>query len=71
MHGRPRRRVTNVLDDLGNEINLSFDFFENQFDGEVQEVHLSGGTVLLPFLEEKASRRSSRRRPGFGIRSKA
>ena len=44
--------VTQVLDDLGNEINLSFDFFENQFDGEVQEVFLSGGSVLLPFLEE-------------------
>ncbi|MCC6670549.1 MAG: type IV pilus assembly protein PilM [Planctomycetes bacterium] len=44
--------LANVLDDLGNEINLSFDFFENQFDGEVQDVHLSGGTVLLPFLEE-------------------
>ena len=44
--------VSHVLDDLGNEINLSFDFFENQFDGEVQEVFLSGGSVLLPFLEE-------------------
>jgi type IV pilus assembly protein PilM len=44
--------VAHVLDDLGNEINLSFDFFENQFDGEVQEVFLSGGSVLLPFLEE-------------------
>ena len=44
--------VSNVIEDLGNEINLSFDFFENQFDGEVQEVHLSGGSVLLPFLEE-------------------
>lgn len=44
--------VTQVLDDLGNEINLSFDFFENQFDGEVQQVYLSGGAVLLPFLEE-------------------
>jgi len=41
-----------VLEDLGNEINLSFDFFENQFDGEVQEVWLTGGSVLLPFLEE-------------------
>ena len=41
-----------VLEDLGNEINLSFDFFENQFDGEVQEVWLTGGTALLPFLEE-------------------
>ena len=44
--------VAQVLEDLGNEINLSFDFFENQFDGEVQEVYLSGGSVLLPFLEE-------------------
>jgi type IV pilus assembly protein PilM len=44
--------VSQVLDDLGNEINLSFDFFENQFDGEVQDVFLSGGAVLLPFLEE-------------------
>ncbi|MBK8976487.1 MAG: type IV pilus assembly protein PilM [Planctomycetes bacterium] len=44
--------VGSVLDDLGNEINLSFDFFENQFDGEVEEVYLSGGSALLPFLEE-------------------
>jgi type IV pilus assembly protein PilM len=41
-----------VLEDLGNEINLSFDFFENQVDGEVQEVWLTGGTALLPALEE-------------------
>jgi type IV pilus assembly protein PilM len=47
-----KEAVSQVLDDLGNEINLSFDFFENQFDGEVQDVFLSGGTVLLPFLEE-------------------
>ena len=44
--------VSHVLDDLGNEVNLSFDFFENQFEGEVEEVYLSGGSVLLPFLEE-------------------
>ena len=41
-----------VLEDLGNEVNLSFDFFENQFDGEVHDVLLTGGAVLLPFLEE-------------------
>jgi len=41
-----------VLKDLGNEVNLSFDFFEKQFDGEVQEVRLTGGSALLPFLEE-------------------
>lgn len=45
-----------VLEDLGNEINLSFDFFENQFDGDVQEVWLTGGTALLPFLEESFER---------------
>jgi type IV pilus assembly protein PilM len=45
-----------VLDDMGNEINLSFDFFENQFDGAVQEVRLTGGTALLPFLEESFER---------------
>ncbi len=44
--------VAQVLEDLGNEINLSFDFFENQFDGEVHDVLLTGGAVLLPFLEE-------------------
>ncbi|MCA8955473.1 MAG: type IV pilus assembly protein PilM [Planctomycetes bacterium] len=44
--------VSHVLDDLGNEVNLSFDFFENQFEGEVDEVYLSGGSVMLPFLEE-------------------
>ena len=45
-----------VLEDMGNEINLSFDFFENQFDGTVQEVRLTGGTALLPFLEESFER---------------
>lgn len=44
--------VSHVMDDIGNEVNLSFDFFENQFEGEVEEVFLSGGAVLLPFLEE-------------------
>jgi type IV pilus assembly protein PilM len=44
--------IAQTLDDLGNEVNLSFDFFENQFDGEVQEVCLTGGTSLLPVLEE-------------------
>jgi type IV pilus assembly protein PilM len=45
-----------VLEDLGNEVNLSFDFFENQFEGEVQDVRLTGGSALLPFLEESFER---------------
>ncbi len=44
--------IGQTLEELGNEVNLSFDFFENQFDGEVQEVWLTGGTSLLPLLEE-------------------
>ncbi len=53
----PRDRVGEVeecilptLDDLGNEIQLSFDYFENQFDREVEEVYISGGSAKLPGL---------------------
>jgi len=51
-----KEAVSQVLEDLGNEVNLSFDFFQNQFDGEVQDVMLSGGSALLPFLEESLER---------------
>ncbi|RME72487.1 MAG: type IV pilus assembly protein PilM [Planctomycetota bacterium] len=53
----PRDRVGEVeecilptLDDLGNEIQLSFDYFENQFEREVEEVYVSGGSAKLPGL---------------------
>ncbi|GIW72884.1 MAG: pilus assembly protein PilM [Planctomycetota bacterium] len=53
----PRDRVGEVeecilptLDDLGNEIQLSFDYFENQFEKEVEEVYISGGSAKLPGL---------------------
>jgi len=53
----PRDRVGEIeecilptLDDLGNEIQLSFDYFENQFDKEVEEVYISGGSAKLPGL---------------------
>ncbi len=39
-----------TLDDLGNEIQLSFDYFENQFDKQVDEVYISGGSAKLPGL---------------------
>jgi type IV pilus assembly protein PilM len=50
--GIMQEAIGQTLEDLGNEVNLSFDFFENQFDGEVREVWLTGGTSLLPLLEE-------------------
>lgn len=45
--------VAPVIEDLGNEINLSFDFFENQYDGRVGQVYLSGGGAMLTSLEEE------------------
>ncbi len=47
-----RDAVLPSIDDLGNEIHLSFDYFENQFDRPVDDVLLSGGGALLPLVEE-------------------
>jgi type IV pilus assembly protein PilM len=47
-----KEAVYPYIDDLGNEIRLSFDYYENQFDREVDEVLLSGGGGRLNFLEE-------------------
>ncbi len=43
--------MVSVLEDIGAEIRLSFDYFENQFDAEVKEVFLSGGSVQFPGLD--------------------
>ncbi|MGQ9589544.1 MAG: type IV pilus assembly protein PilM [Planctomycetota bacterium] len=40
-----------AIDDLANEIHLSFDYYENQYDREVDEVYLSGGTAKAPGLQ--------------------
>ncbi|RME77966.1 MAG: type IV pilus assembly protein PilM [Planctomycetota bacterium] len=44
------------LDDLGNEIHLSFDFYETQFEREVDDVFVSGGSSRLPGLERAFER---------------
>lgn len=41
-----------VLEDIGSEVRLSFDYYENQFDQQVQEVLLSGGSVLFPGCDQ-------------------
>ncbi len=43
--------VASVVDDLANEISLSFDYFEGQFEKEVEEIYLSGGGSQLFSLE--------------------
>ena len=45
--------IAPVIEDLGNEINLSFDFFENQYDGQVDQVFLSGGGAMITNLEDE------------------
>ena len=53
--------VMPTFDDLANEVLLSFDYFENQFDREVEEVFLSGGGARLPGVEEALERTLNRR----------
>lgn len=48
--GEVEECILPTLDDLGNEVQLSFDYFENQFDKEVEEVYISGGSAKLPGL---------------------
>jgi len=43
--------ISSVVDDLANEISLSFDYFEGQFEREVEEIYLSGGGSQLFSLE--------------------
>jgi type IV pilus assembly protein PilM len=43
--------VSTVVDDLANEVQLSFDFFESQFEKEVEEIYISGGGSQFFSLE--------------------
>ena len=44
-----------VIEDIASEVRLSFDYYENQFDQQVQEVYLSGGSVLFPEADKLLS----------------
>jgi type IV pilus assembly protein PilM len=48
--GEVEECILPTLDDLSNEIQLSFDYYENQFDKQVDEVFISGGSAKLPGL---------------------
>lgn len=47
-----RDAVSTILDDLCHEIQLSFDFFESQFDRPVGQVYVSGGGSYVDGMEE-------------------
>lgn len=44
------------LEDLGNEVQLSFDYYENQADSKVEEVFVSGGGSRVTGMEETFER---------------
>lgn len=46
------KAVRKKLDDLCNEVHLSFDYFETQFDHEVDEIYVTGGGSNVSGLEE-------------------
>ena len=48
------------FDDLANEVLLSFDYFENQFDRDVEEVYLSGGSARMAGIDEALERTLNR-----------
>jgi type IV pilus assembly protein PilM len=49
--GEVEEAILPTLDDLSNEIQLSFDYFENQFDEVVEQVYVTGGSAKLPGLQ--------------------
>ena len=53
--------VLPVLDDLANEIHLSLDYYENQYDREVDDVYIAGGSSRLPGLQASFERVFNRR----------
>ncbi len=53
--------VGQTLDDLANEIFLSFDYFENQFESEIETVYLSGGGARLKGITDVLSQTLGRR----------
>ena len=54
--GELMEAVSPTIEDRGNEVHLSFDYFENQYDAEVEEVFLSGGGARFPQLDETFAR---------------
>ena len=51
-----RDAIFPTIDDIGNEVQLSFDYFENQFDKEIGSIFLSGGGVKVGSFQESFER---------------
>lgn len=51
-----REAVLPIVDDLANELQISFDYFENQFERRIDELRLAGGGGRLAALAEAFER---------------
>lgn len=64
----PGERIDEVMDaivpgieEIGSEINLSFDYYENQYESKVEEIFLSGGGSRVVGLDEALEKIFERR----------
>ena len=48
--------IGSVLDDICHDINISIDYFENQYDKKVEEVYVTGGAAATVGLPETLER---------------
>ncbi len=48
--------VAGVLDDICHDINISIDYFENQYDRKVEEIFVTGGSANCVGLQETLER---------------
>jgi len=47
-----RDTIAPVIEDLGNEIGMCFEYYENQWGNSVEEVYLSGGSIQFPGIPD-------------------
>ena len=48
--------IQGVVEDICHDINISIDYFENQYDRKVEEVYITGGASNTPGLPETLER---------------
>lgn len=48
--------MTPVLEEIGSEVRLCFDYYENQFDQQVSRVYVSGGSIQFPGVVDALGR---------------
>jgi Tfp pilus assembly PilM family ATPase len=48
--------ISGIIEDICHDINISIDYFENQYDKKVDEIYLTGGGALTVGLQETLER---------------